>query len=434
MQPTKCLVLQARRSTLDAIEKQETREGQINLTATMGGHWGRLPTIGVVLALIFNTAVSVRSKGEDEAVLTFARRLDEYNFGDDDNFQYDLSGFSLRFDKCQYIKMYDDDLADDENSDSPLAINHFVVFRLCPSDECDSCNTVYGQYVADVESYLKYSVDEQEKAFETMCSSCSERCNGTEDSCSGCGKICYRYENLEASGYIDASNYIECQALEVQNNNDGENNGDDQIQLYIGPRCSKDGNRILIGLFSDQYCVDPYTDAEPEDYIGGKLSYHLLSHTYNDDGSVCLSCKEDSDDENEADAEDADDVNEMCEEIYSISAKCESNHGLTSGFIQVNQEENEYTYENNQSENEFLTCNFIQSLLWNSYTETGEINFEAEQNVIIRYTTGLQKAAVSFLALSVVGLVTAVYFLQKQIDRTFPKVDLSCQSDNAQIT
>jgi hypothetical protein len=81
-----------------------------------------------------------------------------------------------------------------------------------------------------------------------------------------------------------------------------------------------------------------------------------------------------------------------------------------------------------------MTCNFIESLLWNSYTETGEISVEAEQNVIIRTTTGLQKAAASLLALSVVGLVTAAYFLQKQIDSTFPKVDLSCQSDNAQIT
>jgi hypothetical protein len=54
-----------------------------------------------------------------------------------------------------------------------------------------------------------------------------------------------------------------------------------------------------------------------------------------------------------------------------------------------------------------MTCNFIESLLWNSYTETGEINLEAEQNVIIRTTTtGLQKAAASFLALSVVGMVT----------------------------
>jgi hypothetical protein len=52
------------------------------------------------------------------------------------------------------------------------------------------------------------------------------------------------------------------------------------------------------------------------------------------------------------------------------------------------------------------TCNFIESLLWNSYTETGEISVEAEKNVIIRTTTGLQKAAASFLALSVVGMVT----------------------------
>ena len=116
----------------------------------------------------FATAVSVF---EDNGVHPAQRLLEDGG----DYFEYDISEFSLRFDKCQYVKMFDDELAEDEDSDSPLSVKHFVVFRLCPSDECGSCSTTFGRYVAELEEYLQATVNEQEKAFESMCNNCQER-------------------------------------------------------------------------------------------------------------------------------------------------------------------------------------------------------------------------------------------------------------------
>ena len=54
---------------------------------------------------------------------------------DNPEFQYALSDFSVKFKKCQYVKMYDDDLASNSYSTTVLALRHFVVFKLCPVDE-----------------------------------------------------------------------------------------------------------------------------------------------------------------------------------------------------------------------------------------------------------------------------------------------------------
>ena len=349
-------------------------------------------------------------------------------------FQYDLSKFSLRFDRCQYVKMYDDELAEDEESDSPLATRHFVVFRLCPSDECETCSEIFGRYVSEAESYLAATVEEQQEALAYVCNNCQESCNDDEEYCIECGNLCYDYQNFEANGYIDAADYIECQELEMNNddgNDDGENdNGEnndsnDELQLYIGPRCSQDGNRILIGLFYDDECLDPYTLAKPEDYLGAEFSYHSLAHTYKNDGSYCLSCKESEENYNEQDGQDADDVNEMCEEVYSSAAKCESEYGL-GGFIQTMNEDYDY---DNQVENESMVCNFIESLLWDSYTETGEINLDGDSEVILRETTGLQKVAVSLLALSIIGLLTLGNYTQKIIAKSLSKVELASRGN-----
>lgn len=383
-----------------------------------------MQVIGVVVALFAATVVGGNVDGLN---VPTKRSLEDYN----EYFQYDLSEFSLRFDRCQYVKMFDDNLAQDGDSDTPLAIKHFAVFRLCPSDTCtSSCSPVFGRYVTEVEDYLQYTIQQQEKAFENMCNNCQEKCNEDGQYCSGCGKLCYRYYNLESSGYVDAANFVQCQKLDIDNGGNGNNNGDDEVQLYIGPRCSQDGNRILIGLFNDEDCLDPYTDEDPEDYLGAQISYHLLSHTYQEDGTLCLSCMEDPDDENDGDAQDADYVNEMCEDIYNLAAKCESKNGLTGGFIQMNLEEGDFQ---NQVENEFMTCNFIDSLLWNGYTETGDINLDNSYDLAFRRATKTQKVSLTLIVLSIAGLSYAGYYTQKQIENVGAKVGLSSQTD-AQIT
>mmetsp|Transcript_276 Transcript_276/g.457 ORF Transcript_276/g.457 Transcript_276/m.457 type:complete len:393 (-) Transcript_276:13-1191(-) len=348
-------------------------------------------------------------------------------------FEYDLNDFSLRFDRCQYVKMYNDEMAGDEDTGSPLATRHFVVFRLCPSDECSSCNDVYGQYIMEVDEYLQATVQEQANQLEYTCGNCQEECNDDGSGCSGCGKLCYKYNNLEANGYVDAADYLECQQLQMNNDDDGNQNGnDDDNQLYIGPRCSNNGDRIMIGLFSDEYCLSPYTNVTAEEMLGYNISYHLLSHTYNADGNNCLSCAEtgdENDDNNGNDQQDADDVNEMCERVYEGAGKCESIHGI-DGFVQANREDQDYE---NQVENEFMVCEFIKSLLSNSYTETGDINLKGESTIMFQDVTQLQKTAFWMLSASIVGLLVVAFFIQRQIDNSIAHPDLACQSD-AQIT
>jgi hypothetical protein len=407
---------------------------------------------------------------------------------DDGNqyFQYDLTKFSLRFDKCQYVKMYDEELAQDADSDSPLALKHFVVYKLCPSDSCnstcggayasssattttssgssgssDGSTVVYGKYTVPVDDYLKYTVENTKRQLENACKKCEEGCtddaaytacqegqdksdDGQQDqqnegqqqgcgvSCAECQESCYYYQDLENSGYVDASDYIECQQLQVQaaDAEDGggggrnrrrvqENQDDANQPLYIGPRCNKSG-KIVIGVFSDERCWDPVYE-NVETLLGAKLSYHLLNESYTEDHG-CLSCKEDKDNENDRDAEDEDEVNEMCEKIYNSAAKCETETGLTLGFVQTSREDGDYE---NQAENEFLACTFINSLIWNSYTETGEINVKAPQDEIIRVVTTKQTITLSAIACVVASTLALMLYLDrkiKQIELAYPLV------------
>ena len=397
----------------------------------------------IVVCLLTLRYATALSRGAD----LIQRRLED---GSNGYFEYDLNDFSLRFDHCQYVKMYDDEMAGDEDAETPLATRHFVVFRLCPTDECSTCDSVYGRYVMEVDEYLQATVQEQANAIENICDNCQEECYEDGSGCSGCGAFCYKYQNLEANGYVDAADYIECQQLQMNNNGDenqneaeGQENDDgNQNQLYIGPRCSSNGDRIMLGLFSDEDCLSPYTDMDVEDALGYQISYQLLAHTYNADGNNCLSCNENiydgfdddavangNNQQNGNDEQDADDVNEMCERVYGEAAKCESIYGIDA-FVQVNREERDYE---NQVENENVVCAYIDSLLADSYTETGEINLVGDSIMTFKDVTPLQKAAFWLLAISIGGMAILAIYIQRQIDKSYPKVDLACQSET-QIT
>ena len=201
--------------------------------------------------------------GSNTSWLSSSRRLEEAEF------EYNsLADFQLRFEKCQFVKMFDDE------QDDMLALKHFAVFRLC--DDCDECE-VYGTYAMEVENYLQYTIENQQADFEAMCDNCNERCNEDGEYCSGCGLLCYQYENLENNGYLDAADYTQCQMWEPpEADDDAAANGDDANQpvYYIGPRCNS-GNSIVIGVFSDENCWEPIDDVDVEDLLGATLSYHV---------------------------------------------------------------------------------------------------------------------------------------------------------------
>merc|ERR1712183_652257 len=192
------------------------------------------------------------------------RRLDQ------DGNEVDISSYSLKFQKCQFVKAYDDELAENEDAGTVLATKHFVVFRLCPSNSCDSCNYGYGEYLVDMEDYLDATIEYAKDKQEEYCDQCEEGCDGyygnqnqgeeekegdnnqdgnrrlTSTKCDECVNYCEKIENMEDNGYIDATDFVECQEIQDE--------GNDGTAVYAGAMCASNGSKIKIGVFSDDEC------------------------------------------------------------------------------------------------------------------------------------------------------------------------------------
>jgi hypothetical protein len=268
--------------------------------------------------------------------------------GDDNNNanQVDLTGYSLKFEKCQLVKSYSQDLAE-EGAGTILATDRFVIFRLCPSGSCKNCNSNYGEYMVDMESYLGYTVEYRQDEQDEMCETCQETCNyqgddnagddaaaqgddqnqeednGDEErklayysssvDCDTCSSACLKIEGMEDNNYLDATNFINCQEL--------ENGGDDGTSIYAGPICASQGSKINIGVFTDEDCMFLDSSKDVEDYLADgdgnqmKLAHHLLKTTY--DSSDCISCLAEVEGDDDAAAAE---TKEVCEELYQDSA------------------------------------------------------------------------------------------------------------------
>jgi len=299
------------------------------------------------------------------------RRLDE-----EEEYEIDISGYSIKFDKCQFVRAYDDEVAEDEDMDTVLATKRFVIFRLCPSDSCSSCSYGYGEYLVDMDEYLAATIEYQQQVQEEMCNECEENCyyedagddnerrlaRKLEVDCETCQETCEKIENMEENGYIDATAFVECQEIQEE--------GDDGVQLFAGAMCASNGAKIKIGVFADEYCSEYMENLDVQDFLADgdgeqmKLSHALLKTTYADD---CISCLVvDEEEEDNGDDEKEPEVTEVCEQLYEAAAKCEKTHGFDSGFA-------DYAAYENQLANEEIVCDFISSLKSNTYSQDGEI-------------------------------------------------------------
>lgn len=208
------------------------------------------------------------------------RKLEEQYDGQVD---IDLSSYSIKFQKCQMVKQYNGGEGGGNNKnnkngvDTILSTKRFVIFRLCPSG-CDSCNYNYGEYIIDMDTYLEASLDFMQEKQEQYCGTCNEcyekQANGQMDDdgyAAQCGAVdtsscydeCQNIENMEANGYVDASEYTGCVKLgEVQTDDDGENQ-----RFFAGAMCASSGSRIKIGVFSDEECSQYVEDGDVETYM-----------------------------------------------------------------------------------------------------------------------------------------------------------------------
>jgi len=361
------------------------------------------------------------------------RRLEE---DEAEEYEVDISGYSLKFEQCQFVKAYDDELAG-EDSDTILATRRFVIFRLCPTGSCDSCSYNFGEYIVDLEEYLEATVDYQKEMQEEMCNACQE-CNNWEDNeeeeegddegrrrrlqnysvdCDSCYDECMKIENMEDNGYIDATEFLECQMVY-----DPEDDG--KGALYAGPMCASSGSKIKIGLFTDEECNVPDSDKDVDDYlmdgdgVSMKLSHALLKTVYS---SECISCEkpqeeeenENDDGANEEEEEEKEpEVLEMCEQLYDAAAKCEKTNGFDDGYANYDGYENQLAQEG-------VVCDFVESLKAGSYDETGEIVVNGANSSTGggSETTGGQKFALTFFILGTAGLAGYAAMLHSKLTR-----------------
>jgi len=397
----------------------------------------------LALSALLASAVSAETKYDMARLMANAKPTPNSRLLEQNNQDYvvDISGYSVKFEQCQFVRAYDEELAENEESSTVLTTKRFVKFRLCPNDDCDSCEYNYGEYLIDLADYLDATVQYFQNYQEEMCNACDENCqnnNQQQDDeqdnqdggrflqqynvdCSSCYEECQKIENMEENGYMDATDFIECQMIYDA----GDDNGN---ALYAGPVCASGGTQINIGVFKDEDCLIPDSSKKVNDYLINdngalKLSHALLKKTYKD---TCVSCKEPEEwDENENnnqqdnnDQDDADVVIEMCEMLYDAAAKCEQVHGFDTGYADYGQ----YT---NQASQEETVCDFMESITSGTYTETGEIQVTGSNMVGGKdSTTGGQKLALTFFILGTVAMAVYAAMLHTKLVKG-GKADLS---------
>lgn len=342
--------------------------------------------------------------------------------------EIDISGYEIKFEKCQFVKAYDDELAEDEDSSTVLATKRFVVFRLCPSGSCSSCAYNYGEYVIDMDQYLEAAVEYFAQDRENMCGLCDEVCYADDDAtknagaayinCNSCMNYCANYEAMDENGvYVESSAFVQCQQVYAS---------DDGTAIYAGAMCSNSGAAIKIGAFSDEYCSQANNNVNVENYLenGLKFDDEILEKVV--DSSSCVSCVMNDwaipEQNDQADDQAEIEVNEMCGNLYEASAKCESKYGFNNYWKGYDDYANQYVQED-------LVCDFISSLSGGNYDEYGEIVLSGKSSKSSSGgggTTGGQKFALTVFILSTVGLGIYAGSLHSQLTKG-GKANLSAQ-------
>ena len=323
----------------------------------------------------------------EDAPLNGGRALDDAQNADQNGNVAYLTNYSLKFQGCHEITQWNGE-ADGED-DVRVSTKRLVRFRLCPSGSCQDessagCTSGYGDYVMDMNTFLEAYLQGVEEEKEYQCQIYMEKCdnqcgNMDDDACdqaclTGYGMSeCYEGED----GAFDLQEYVQC--AEWAGNDGGNDNGN---AYYVGPYCSDQGGSIHLGLFTDETCTT-FSSSDFYTMAGYELPYSDQNLVQTD----CMSCYENADDNND---NDADNVAEMCETMYQMSGKCETN--MNNGY----------------SSNE-AACTYIEG-----------IKIIREGGVIRTSTTEKSKAAAIVIGLfsTVAVLLGAyVYYLRTKLGR-----------------
>ena len=351
------------------------------------------------------------------SLLSKARKLEEE---DEIDFTW-VSNFSIKFQGCHHISQWNDEA--DGEEDVRIETKRLIRFRLCPTNECSpdkagGCDSDYGDYVIDMNTFLEsyyealenYNQYRCEYTAQVLCDCedgddkgddfdgelCEYDCfveHGIEDICAD--RNPYEDDEGEKEEEFDLAEYVECQQAKFENNDEERRRlEEEEIEYFIGPYCAEQGGAIFMGLFTDDTCTsfaDNYGGANTYSYLAGK------SLPYSEESLIsmdCISCKEPEDFNNDGnDAQDEDEVIEMCEQIYEGAGKCEQGLEATGYLSSAN---------NN-------ACNYIAG-----------IKVVRKDGIITQVGSKANKTASIFIGIFVVAFVLLaayVYYLKTKLDR-----------------
>jgi hypothetical protein len=322
-------------------------------------------------------------------------------FGDDW-----ISGYSIKFQGCHHISQWNT-LAEDED-DVRIATKRLVRFRLCPTDSCNpksnaGCNSAYGDYVLDMNTYLSYYFEAKETYQSFQCEYLANYACGCENSNNqnSCLYSCFAEHGMEkacmnggadddaaAASTATAFNLEDYMTCTQSNYTDVNGNS-----LYIGPYCGEQGGAIYLGVFTDEDCTNvagaSKGGADAYFYASGSALPYAKASILDMD---CMSCLEPTDNNYSGnDADDADDVANVCEAVYTLSGKCE-----------------QAMYNNaNQNNN---ACGYLEG-----------IKISREDGTIVTADLRANRTAGTFVFLftaAFVGLSVYTYHLKKKLDRS----------------
>lgn len=302
-------------------------------------------------------------------IMSQARRLE-----DEEEDMTWVAGYSIKYLGCHTVKQWNPDADDQE--DVRIEVKKLVRFRLCPENSCGGgkgCGKDYGDYVVDMDTYVKAYSEASRRAIEYECNIyLYNKCDCEDGDDRGddfnkeyCEYDCFIGNKKIASKCIDKNPYEEdeenkkkdtdvnrilengCNEFDAPDYDDDSNEYnerrlDEDEKYYFGSYCADQGGRVYIGLFTDDTCTN-FADKN-----AGRTTYKTLTRgeempfsTYSVVGTECLSCveKKDPDKSYDGDENEEVDIIEACE-IIQQSGKCE--HRLNNGPTNPNDAGCEY--------------------------------------------------------------------------------------------
>jgi len=238
------------------------------------------------------------------------------NYEDDGTWMVD---YSMKFQSCHAINTYEQD---------GMRKEIMVKFRMCK--KCGyGCRG--GDYLVDMNEFVNSYTESKMNEFEYKCEQQRETCEascqyyyGDDDVCqSNCFtkagmSSCLEDEEASDDGYeFNLQEYLECRQIENKNNNYY------MPALYVGPKCSSNGEKINLALFTDETCTKETSSALYAKYMGG----HTLPYTKESIvAEDCIACATKTKNDNgyyEVE------YKEICQESVENAVRCEKNMDKT---------------------------------------------------------------------------------------------------------